>query len=86
MTDLRWAPCRRDSNFPVRIQVPPPSLTITLCLLPAFCLLASDSWFVHPERPYRMMTPQAIRAPALPAGSVFPSSSFSWITRAVPPS
>ena len=41
------------------------------------CLLSPGSWFLHPERPYRMMTPQAIRAPALPAGSVFPSSGFS---------
>ena len=31
------------------------------------------------------ITPQAIRAPALPAGSLFMSSAFAWITSAVPP-
>ena len=32
-----------------------------------------------------VMTPQAIRLPALPVGSVFMSSGFSWTTMAVPP-
>ena len=31
------------------------------------------------------MMPQAIRPPALPAGSVFMSSAFSWIMMDVPP-
>lgn len=34
---------------------------------------------------YFVITPQAIRSPALPAGSDFISSGFAWITRAVPP-
>ena len=37
-------------------------------------------------RSYRIITPHATRAPALPAGSVFPSSGLAWITSAVPPS
>src|SRR5206468_2881860 len=32
------------------------------------------------------MTPQAIRAPLLPVGSVFSSSAWAWMTRLVPPS
>jgi hypothetical protein len=32
-----------------------------------------------------VMTPQAIRLPALPVGSVFMSSGFSWTMIAVPP-
>lgn len=32
-----------------------------------------------------VMTPQAMRLPALPVGSVFMSSGFSWTTMAVPP-
>ena len=32
-----------------------------------------------------LMTPQAIRAPELPAGSVISSSGSAWITTAVPP-
>ncbi len=31
------------------------------------------------------MTPQAMRLPELPAGSVFMSSAFSWTTMEVPP-
>ena len=31
------------------------------------------------------IVPQAIRAPAFPAGSLFRSSGIAWITRAVPP-
>jgi hypothetical protein len=34
---------------------------------------------------YLVMGPQAIRAPALPAGSVISSSGSAWITREVPP-
>src|SRR5215813_4612471 len=34
----------------------------------------------------RLMTPQAMRAPLLPVGSVFSSSCCAWITRLVPPS
>ncbi len=32
-----------------------------------------------------MMTPQAMRLPALPVGSVFMSSAFSWTMMEVPP-
>jgi len=35
---------------------------------------------------YLIITPHATRGPALPAGSVFPSSGLAWITSAVPPS
>ena len=35
---------------------------------------------------YLIITPQATRGPALPAGSVLPSSGLAWITSAVPPS
>jgi hypothetical protein len=31
------------------------------------------------------ITPQAMRSPAFPAGSVFMSSALAWITSAVPP-
>jgi len=31
------------------------------------------------------MTPQAIRLPEFPEGSVFMSSPFSWMTMEVPP-
>jgi hypothetical protein len=34
---------------------------------------------------YFCTTPQAIRSPELPEGSVFMSSAFAWITIAVPP-
>src|SRR5262244_3049402 len=34
----------------------------------------------------RLITPQAMRAPLLPVGSVFSSSCCAWITRLVPPS
>ena len=34
---------------------------------------------------YFVITPQAIRSPALPAGSDFMSSGFAWMTNAVPP-
>jgi hypothetical protein len=34
---------------------------------------------------YLWTTPQAIRSPELPDGSVFMSSAFAWIMSAVPP-
>jgi hypothetical protein len=39
------------------------------------------------QRPknYLCTTPQAMRSPELPDGSVFMSSAFAWITSAVPP-
>ena len=39
---------------------------------------------LHKPR-YFVITPHAIRSPALPAGSDFMSSGFAWITKAVPP-
>jgi hypothetical protein len=38
-----------------------------------------------PKLGYFVITPQAIRSPALPAGSDFMSSGLAWITKAVPP-
>jgi hypothetical protein len=40
---------------------------------------------VSTDRDYLVITPQAMRSPALPAGSVFWSSALAWMTRAVPP-
>jgi hypothetical protein len=34
---------------------------------------------------YLVITPQAMRSPELPAGSVFMSSGFAWMTSEVPP-
>jgi hypothetical protein len=34
---------------------------------------------------YFVISPQAIRSPALPAGSLFMSSALAWTTNAVPP-
>ena len=34
---------------------------------------------------YLTISPQAIRSPALPAGSLFISSAWAWMTNAVPP-
>jgi hypothetical protein len=39
----------------------------------------------NPPTVYYVITPQAMRSPALPAGSDFRSSALAWITRAVPP-
>jgi len=39
----------------------------------------------RPNRYILAIVPQAIRAPAFPAGSLFRSSGMAWITRAVPP-
>ena len=45
----------------------------------------SDRSYDDPGRRYFVIVPQAMRAPALPAGSVFMSSAAAWITMAVPP-
>lgn len=56
--------------------------------LPAFSSAGAGrvSGLFARKHDYRIITPHATRAPALPAGSVLPSSGLAWITSAVPPS
>lgn len=65
-----------------------PTVGIAMCKTPMNFLYAWAFSLVQYEKNYgagSRMTPQAIRLPALPVGSVFMSSAFSWTMMEVPP-